>query len=59
MRAKGSSYVVAAALSGGSLTLPSTVPVRLPENLDNMFEMDAHLEANPVSDLTVQNALDE
>ncbi len=39
-RAKGSSYIVAATLDGGTLATPVTVPVRLPQNLDDMFELE-------------------
>jgi hypothetical protein len=39
--AKGSSAIVAATVSSGTLSAPVTVLVQLPENLDDMFEMDA------------------
>jgi len=39
--AKGGSSIVAATISGGNLGAPKYVDIRLPDNLDDMFEIDA------------------
>lgn len=38
--AKGSSAIAAATLSGGKLASPKTIDIRLPESLDDMFELE-------------------